>query len=58
MSKYRKAIAAFITPILGLPFAAWAAGEAVFNAGTVASAVVAGITAALVFLFPNDQVVQ
>lgn len=54
MEKYRKAIAAFVTPLLGLPIAGWIIGDAAFDAGTVAAAIVSGATAALVFIFPNS----
>ena len=58
MTKYRKAIAAFVTPLLGLPFVAWIVGDAAFDWGTIGAAIVSGITAAAVFIFPNDSVVQ
>lgn len=53
MSRYRKAIAAFITPLLALPYAGWASGEVSFEVGLIAGAIVAGLSAALVYIFPN-----
>jgi hypothetical protein len=55
MAKYRKAVAAFITPLVGLPIAGWIIGDAAFDWGTVASAFIAGLTAAAVYIFPNDK---
>lgn len=56
MSKYRKAIAAFIAPLLGLPIAAWVSGKEAFDAGTLIGAVaVAAGAAALVYFSPNTD---
>lgn len=51
----RKAIAAFIIPLLGLPLGAWITGEQPFSAGVIVSAVVVGLTAAIgVYYAPNE----
>lgn len=54
MSKYRKAVAAFIVPLLGLPFAQWLSGEQAFDAGAVFGAIgLAVVAAAAVYFSPN-----
>jgi len=54
MSKYRKAIGAAIVPLLGLPLAGWASGEVEFSASVLAGAAVAGVSAALTYILPNE----
>lgn len=53
----RKALAAFLMTLLGLPFAAWIAGDQPFSWGSVISGVVGSLVAGLgVYLIPNaDQ---
>lgn len=55
MSRYRKAIAAFIVPFLSLPLAGWLSGEVEFSTSVLAGAVVAGVTAVAAYVFPNDE---
>ena len=53
MTKYRKAIAAFLAPLIALPLAGWASGEVEFSTSVLGAAVVAAITAALTYAIPN-----
>lgn len=55
MTKYRKAIAAFITPLLGLPLAGWISGEVPFSVSAAGAAIIAAITAVFTFYVPNAQ---
>lgn len=55
MSKYRKAIAAFIVPFLSLPLAGWISGEVEFSTSVLAGAVVAAVTSLAAFYFPNSE---
>jgi hypothetical protein len=55
MSRYRKAVAAFITPLLGLPIAGWISGEVPFSQSVAAGAVVAAISGLATYFFPNDE---
>lgn len=55
MSKYRKAIAAFVTPLLALPLAGWISGEVDFSASAAGAAIIAAITALFTFYVPNKQ---
>ena len=55
MSKYRKAIAAFIVPFLGLPLAGWISGEVEFSTSLLAGAVVAALSGVATYFFPNDE---
>jgi hypothetical protein len=54
MTKYRKAIAAFIVPFLGLPLAGWISGEVEFTPSVLAGAVVAAISGLATYFFPNE----
>lgn len=54
MSNYRKAIAAFITPFLGLPLADWIAGGAIDTNLLVNTVIAAGV-ALVTFLIPNSE---
>lgn len=56
MSRYRKAIAAFVTPFLGLPIAGWISGEVPFEQSVAAGAVVAALSGILTYFFPNTEV--
>lgn len=53
ITKYRKAIAAFVTPLLGLPLAGWISGEVAFSHSVLAGAVLAAITGIATYFFPN-----
>ena len=53
LSRYRKAIAAFITPLLGLPIAGWISGDVEFSHSVVAGAILAAITGLMTYFFPN-----
>lgn len=54
MSKFRKAIAAFLVPLLGLPLAEWVTGDAAFDGSSVLKAFGAGLIAAVaVYFTPN-----
>lgn len=55
LARYRKAIAAFVVPFLGLPLAGWISGEVEFSASVLAGAVLAAISGAVTFFFPNDE---
>lgn len=54
MSKYRKAIAAFIVPFLGLPLVGWISGEVTFDESVLVGAVVAAISGVVTYIFPNE----
>lgn len=54
LSRYRKAIAAFIVPFLGLPLAGWISGDVDFDTSVLAGAVVAAISGAVTYFFPNE----
>ena len=53
ISRYRKAIAAFVTPFLGLPIVGWVSGDVTFNQSLVAGAIVAALSGLLTYFFPN-----
>lgn len=53
LARYRKAIAAFVTPLLGLPLAGWLSGDVEFSHSVLAGAVVAAISGAVTYFFPN-----
>jgi len=54
MSRYRKAVAAFITAALALPIADWVGGGAPFSFGTLLAGIVAAAVAAFtVYMTPN-----
>ena len=53
MSRYRKAIAAFILPFLGLPIFDWVSGNSPFDWTLVQGAAGAAITAVVVYFVPN-----
>lgn len=55
MTKYRKAIAAFITPLLTLPLAGWISGEVGFSVSAAGAAIIAAITAVFTYYVPNAQ---
>lgn len=55
LSRYRKAIAAFVVPFLGLPLAGWISGEVEFSTAALAGAVVGGLSGVLTYLFPNAE---
>lgn len=55
MSRYRKAIAAFVTPLVGLPVAGWISGDVPFEHGVLAGAIVAGFSGIVTYLFPNTE---
>ena len=52
-TKYRKAIAAGITPLLGLPIAGWISGDIDFSPSLLAGAIVGAVGAVLTWWFPN-----
>ena len=55
LARIRKAIAAFIIPLLGLPIADWARGSEVFDTNTLVSALVTAAVAAIgVYMAPNS----
>lgn len=57
LSRMRKAIAAAIVPLLGLPIGAWVSGETVFDAGTLAMSIASSIVAGVgVYYTPNKTV--
>ena len=54
MTKYRKALAAFVLAILALPIADWIGGGAPFSWGTVTAGIVtAAIAGFTVLMTPN-----
>lgn len=53
LAKYRKAIAAGVTPLLSLPIAGWISGDVPFEAGLLAGAVIGGLSALAAWRFPN-----
>lgn len=53
MSRYRKAIAAFITPLLGLPIIDWISGNTPFDWTLLQGAIGGAITAVIVYFAPN-----
>lgn len=53
MSKYRKALAAFLTPLLALPLAGWASGEVAFSTSALAGALVAALSYVVTYYVPN-----
>ncbi len=55
MSQYRKAIAAFILPFIGLPLAGWISGDVEFSTSVLAGAVIAAITGVATYFFPNTD---
>lgn len=55
LARYRKAIAAFLTPFLGLPLVGWVSGEVEFSTAAVAGAVVAAVSGVATFFFPNAE---
>lgn len=55
MSRYRKAVAAFVTAILALPLAKYIAGTEVADVTTVAEAIMTGLLGAFtVWRVPNQ----
>ena len=54
MSKFRKAIAALLVPLLGLPLVEWITGDAAFDGSSLFKAVGAGLVAFVaVYFTPN-----
>lgn len=56
LSKYRKAIAAFVVPFLGLPLTGWISGDVEFSTSVFAGAVVAAVSGIAAYFFPNEEV--
>lgn len=54
LPRYRKAVAAFIVPFLGLPLAGWISGEVEFSTSLLAGAVVAALSGVATYFFPNE----
>ena len=55
LTRYRKAIAAFIVPFLALPLAGWVSGEVEFAPSVLAGAVIAALSGVATYLFPNQE---
>ena len=56
IARIRKALAAFILPLLGLPIGEWIAGNAVFDAATVWTTLGTALVAAIsVYMVPNKD---
>jgi hypothetical protein len=55
VSRYRKAIAAFFVPVLGLPLAGWVSGEVEFAPSVLVAAILAGASAVATYWFPNEE---
>lgn len=55
LNRYRKAIAAFILPFLGLPIFDWVTGGQPFDATLLQGAVGAAIMGVVVYFVPNAQ---
>lgn len=55
IAKYRKAVAAFVVPFLGLPLAGWLSGEVEFSTSVLVGAVIAAVSGVLTYLFPNES---
>jgi hypothetical protein len=53
LAKYRKAIAAGVTPLLSLPLAGWIAGDVPFEQGVLVGAIIGSLSAVLTWRFPN-----
>lgn len=54
VSRSRKAIAAFVTPMLALPLAGWISGEVPFSVSAAGAAIIAAITAVFTYYVPNQ----
>lgn len=55
LTRYRKAIAAFVVPFLGLPLAGWISGEVPFSASVLVGAVIAALSGVATYFFPNQE---
>lgn len=53
MSKYRKAIAAFLAPLLTLPLVGMVSGDIDVDVATVAGVGLAAVTGLVTYYFPN-----
>lgn len=54
--RYRKAIAAFILPFLGLPIFQWVTGDLAFDGTLLQGAIGSAILGVVVYFVPNAQV--
>jgi hypothetical protein len=55
LSRYRKAVAAFIVPLLSLPLAGWISGDVAFDKSVLVGALIAAVSGVATYWFPNSE---
>lgn len=55
MSRYRKAVAAFLVPFLSLPLAGWISGDVAFDKSLLVGTIVSALAGLATYYFPNSE---